>query len=166
MSNTLSSKSQEQEALEQIETIIQSIEGTDSYIGMAMKGVLEIATSNINNDCLDSPVATAEGYRMKFLDESAKSHRTESRIEDLRIELKYVISERDNALCSVQQAQSDFKTLEAEYSSTYASICVEQQKNQSLHEQVQVSKQEVLALKAKLYDLGVGASKIDELKSC
>ena len=42
-------KAQERKAIEQIATILEGL-GSDSYINMAMEGVLEMAESNITND--------------------------------------------------------------------------------------------------------------------
>lgn len=45
----MTTKDQERKALEQIREIVESL-GEDSYIGMAMIGVLEDAKQNIEND--------------------------------------------------------------------------------------------------------------------
>ena len=144
----ISSKAQERQALQQIATIIQGIGGADSYIGMAMKGILEIAASNIDNDAGESPVASAAHSEKKLQACASKLGQAESTLEELRIELKYVTSGRDRALCSVAHLLSDIKTLETETKNAYLSESNALEKLEALD----IITQENVCLKAKLYD--------------
>ena len=50
----IATKDEERKVLEQIRRLIDGISGTDSYIGAALEGCLEIAEENIRNDWLCS----------------------------------------------------------------------------------------------------------------
>ncbi|MGX8710300.1 MAG: hypothetical protein ACQGTM_08645 [bacterium] len=61
----VSTKKQELETLEKIMDMVEKIGGDDSYVGTAMKGVYEIARSNIENDFGESLAENLEDAKKR-----------------------------------------------------------------------------------------------------
>ncbi len=140
------SKDEERKALDQIKKIISSL-GPDSYIGAAIDNtVLELAADNIGNDFL----ITTTG---KLEDAAAK-------LEEARKELREVRKERDDL-----KTERDIITGRLEESERKAvglrTTCEDiRTRNHELLEELTAAqkerdqmKQEIITLKAKLYDL-------------
>lgn len=107
MSANQISKAQERETLEQIMELVQKIGGDDSYVGMAMKGVYEVAVSNIENDCADSLAAHVRSAR-----NNAEKHKNEC--EALKAEVKAYEAEAVEAMQLQKEAQQAVAVLQRE----------------------------------------------------
>lgn len=87
----IATKEQELKAVEKIRKIVESL-GTDSYVGTAMEGVLEIAEENIQNDFACSMKNRAELAERELKDTSSrlsgKINELQNTIEHLQIEKK------------------------------------------------------------------------------
>ena len=85
----IATKEQELKAVEKIRKIVESL-GTDSYVGTAMEGVLEIAEENIQNDFACSMKNRAELAERELKDTSSrlsgKINELQNTIEHLQIE--------------------------------------------------------------------------------
>lgn len=67
-------KQQENDALQKIREIIESIGGMDSYIGIALDGCLEIAADNIRNDFAESMKQRAEDAEKRASNEAERAN--------------------------------------------------------------------------------------------
>ena len=87
----IATKEQELKAVEKIRKIVESL-GTDSYVGTAMEGVLEIAEENIQNDFACSMKNRAELAERELKNTSSrlsgKINELQNTIEHLQIEKK------------------------------------------------------------------------------
>ena len=87
----IATKEQELKAVKKIRKIVESL-GTDSYVGTAMEGVLEIAEENIQNDFACSMKNRAELAERELKDTSSrlsgKINELQNTIEHLQIEKK------------------------------------------------------------------------------
>lgn len=123
----MATKAEERKALEQIKKIIESL-GPDSYIATAMDGMIEDAEENIENDFAMSWKDRAEEFkkRVKQNDEKAKA---------------YDLLDRNH-----KTLLNDFEQLRLEkFEAENRAGCAESK--------IVEMKEEIIHLKAKLYDL-------------
>lgn len=138
-------KDQERKQLEKIAALIQEA-GADSYIGMAFAGCVECAEENIANDWGCSPLDRAEA--------------AEKKLDALRADLQKekdltgALSGRIDGLKDQLRAADDLqkRTAEArdEWKRAYNAA---QEAANTADAELDTLKQEVMKLKARLYDL-------------
>ena len=132
-------KDEELKALEQIKKIIRGL-GPDSYIAAAIdETVLNLAADNIGNDWL---ITTTE-----------KIENAESKLEELRNEIRDIRKERDDLKTSIEietnrvteahKKNDELRTRNSELLTDL--IAAQTERDQQKHE--------IITLKAKLYDL-------------
>lgn len=130
-------KDQERKALDQIRKIVAGL-GEDSYIGMAFEGCFEIAEENINNDFACS---------MKQRAESA-----EAKADKLKKDNKYLTQTVKN----LENQTNDALKRADEQASKNNQNCKANvelwNKFREAEERADAAKQEIIRLKAKLYD--------------
>lgn len=144
----MTTKAQERKALEQIRKIVEGL-GEGSYLSMAFEGCFEMAESNIDNDFGNSPKEAITTLREKYeeakaeaddkreaynllnerYNEERNNHKSEIEAKDFRI--AGIISDRDDWMRSYNEAATE----RAELSNKVSEL-----------------EQQVLELKAKLYD--------------
>ena len=132
-------KDEERKALEQIKKIIKGL-GTDSYIGAAIdQTVLNLAEDNINNDFMITTTESIENASAK--------------LEEVRTELRDTRKERDNLKKSIEietnrvtEAHKKNDELRTRNSELLTDLIAAQTERDQ-------QKQEIITLKAKLYDL-------------
>jgi chromosome segregation ATPase len=145
----MTSKDQERKALEQIRKIVAAL-GEESYIGKAFEGCFEIASDNIDNDFWNSYKDTIAGLRKT--------------IDDKRNELFMVDEELNEMRNRAEFAESQFnitqKTADnwcAKYHEAADSAKENWNKFREQEDKVEALELELVKLKAKLYDMMVGA---------
>jgi chromosome segregation ATPase len=145
----MTSKDQERKALEQIRKIVAAL-GEESYIGKAFEGCLEIASDNIDNNFWNTYKDTIAGLRKT--------------IDDKRNELFMVDEELNEMRKRAEFAESQFnmtqKTADnwcAKYHEAADSAKENWNKFREQEDKVEALELELVKLKAKLYDMMVGA---------
>jgi chromosome segregation ATPase len=144
----MTTKEQEQEALDQIRKIVESL-GEDSYVGTALQGCLEDAQSNINSDIALSMMGRYEQWKQQAIDYG-------SRISKLKRDLKIA----EDAIKSLEGQLKDARDVAFEN----AEQCDEARRDAAAQEiraneaetRATVAESEVVCLKAKLYDYMIG----------
>lgn len=148
----MTSKEQERKALEQIRKIVEGL-GEDSYVGKAFEGCFEFAEDNINNDFWMSMKERKEAaefaedeLRLKIGEKLEQIKSLETKIDTLQIS----IAERDKALDT-----KDYRIAElSESLKKVSSYCTENwNKLQAAETKLDEKEDEIIRLKAKLYDL-------------
>lgn len=141
----MATKQEERTALEQIRLIIESVGGSDSYIGQAFKGCLDMAASNIENDFWNS-YKDALDYMKKNLESELESER--KKVNDLKSQVKqYEIAEKNYDV--IIRTRTDRMN---RYQEQVKELTVN---NIALGGKVKTLEQENMRLKAKLYDMMV-----------
>lgn len=153
-------KDQERKALEQIKKIVEDL-GPDSYVGTAFEGCFEIAEANIEFDFAGSMKSRWEG-------EMEKSRALLEKVEKLKDELSE--SEKDyEALHAAahevaEEKDAEIKALKDEIKSVkersaYHSKQADEAAGEKadLETKLAAAELEIVKLKAKLYDVMVGA---------
>ena len=148
----MTTKDQERKALEQIRKIVEGL-GDDSYIGTAFEGCFEIAESNITNDFACS---------MKDRAETAE-HEVEclnKKINKLQEELTEDQKKFDGWRALCQKKQDEIVGLWKKEDELREALKAEQEKNMNADvgnglkdDEIAGLKDEIIKLKAKLYDM-------------
>lgn len=146
----MATKDQERKALEQIAEIIRKIGGADSYIGKAFEGCIEIAQDNIDNDFWNSQKDYIERLN-KSLDSAAS--KMNDKIEEL-IEMKKRAEFAENQFNMTQKTADSWC---AKYHEAADSATENWNKFREQEDKVAALELENMKLKAKLYDMMVGA---------
>ena len=144
-------KDQERKALKKIRDIVDSL-GDDSYIGATFEGIFEIAENNIDNDWSINPMDTIKHIEMdrdKVVEDYAEYRRiAEESIEHKRQEVEKEVQRHNDTLVKLSKMKDqrdEEARIRAEHEWEEANAKAELEK----------AKQEVMELKAKLYDLMV-----------
>lgn len=142
----MTSKEQELKALEEIAAIIRKVGGANSYIGMTFDGCIDLASYNIENDFAISYKQKAESAEKEI-----EKLKTENKSKDERIkadEIRY--HELDEKLI---RKNNEIEILESRAQDFHKKLEEEIAKNQATNEQIKTANNEIIELKAKLYDL-------------
>lgn len=141
----MATKDQERAALKKIQKIVEDL-GENSYIGMAMEGVLEDAEENIENDfgnswrqrCLlaDQKLQKALDDKESFREEAEREAEETGRAQAERDEARTELIKTGDALKDALISQADLGN----------KLDIERTKVKALQDQI-------IHLKAKLYDL-------------
>ncbi len=149
----MATKAQERTALEKIRKIVEGL-GEESYIGQAMDGVLEDAEQNIENDFWNS-------YRNRYEYVNASFERAEDEIATLKEQNKNLAAEMELAKRTMQDERKRANELASKYNSEKARADAAQLDTQdnaaALENIIKAQELEIIKLKAKLYDMMVGA---------
>ena len=147
----MATKEMERKALDQIREIVNGL-GKDSYIGMAMAGMFEDAEQNIENDWAMSWKERAETYNKK-LEELAKIYDRDTYESSRKIELtqKELETAKHHMELEAQRANDAYVKL---HNTTEQLRDVTDAMDQ-LKADNEVMANEIIKLKAKLYDLMV-----------
>ena len=144
-------KNDERKALEQIKKIIEKL-GEDSYIAVAFEGCFEIAEENIDND-----MACSMKQRYDMADKEAwDAQRSNKELRDVNVELskhmdmlKEEIDTKDQML---EHERSMKRELKKELDQADREIETQSDIIEKLNEVVERQDNEILKLKARLYD--------------
>ena len=145
----MATKEQERQALAQIKEIIAGL-GNCSYIGMAMEGMIEDAEENIENDFALSMKDRYEGEKAKVELLSDDLDRTEKELEQARKELELA---RKTCADESGRRRELWDRLQATEKDALERLNANQKEINELRESNQDQADEIIRLKAKLYDL-------------
>lgn len=134
----MTTKDQERKALEKIRKIVEEL-GENSYVGTAFEGCFEIAEDNIGNDFACS---------MKQRAESA-----ESKADKFRKENEYLKQTVKNLEIQISDARKIADRQSEEKNESCKTNVELWNKFRAEEEKVKEKEQEIVRLKAKLYDL-------------
>ena len=137
-------KAQERKALEQIRKIVEGL-GENSYIGTAFDGCFEIAEENIENDFGLSMKGRCEEAENKI--KQYKAVRDELAEDNKNLIEK--LNSKDSALNSLQEDCNYWREHCKEVQNNYYN---EEARCEALENRIKEQEQQVLELKAKLYD--------------
>lgn len=148
----MTTKEQERKALEQIKKIVEGL-GEDSYIGFAFEGCFEDAEYNIQNDCAMSwcnRAQTAEKACDLRRDEAYKLREENEKLKkELALAKQTVQQEADRA----DNGWKRVKELNEQVKEAVDEMCREQVKTVAVELKLKDKEEEIIRLKAKLYDL-------------
>ena len=138
-------KEQERKALEQIKKIVEGL-GDNSYIGMAFEGCFEIAEENITNDfgCsmkqrADKAAEEAEYFKGAAENFAAEQEKAQKRVEELEKTVEQLTARRDELLKDAERKEND--------------AVKNWNKFREQEDRADRAEEEIIKLKAKLYDL-------------
>lgn len=138
----MATKEQERQALAQIKEIIEGL-GKASYIGMAMEGMIEDAEENIENDFALSMKDRYEGEKKKV----------ELLSDDLEQARKELELARKTCADESGRRRELWDRLQATEKDALERLNANQKEINELRESNQDQADEIIRLKAKLYDL-------------
>ena len=149
----MATKAQARKALEQIKKILAGLDG-DSYVLQAMDGMVEDAEENIENDFWNS-------YRGRYEYKDAECDRYEKELEKANERAKEAERKQQMAegllQTKTEEADKWFSKYNAEKSKYEAALQETQKGVAAAKTREQELELEVIELKAKLYDMMVGA---------
>lgn len=147
----VATKEQERKALEQIRKIVVGL-GEGSYVGTAFEGCFEIAEDNIGNDFACSMKQRVESARKEAESWKNKNELLKNTISEMQ-------KQTDSLAMQNEETQEDNMKLKKELDSVkeqngqYTKKCVELwNKFREAEERADAAEQEIVRLKAKLYD--------------
>ena len=143
----MATKAEERKALEQIEKIIASL-GPDSYIGMAMDGMIEDAKENIENDF-------ALSMKDRVETEKKKLAIREGQMDRMAKDLLQTRKEKERALTQLQQVTEERTDLWRRLRETEQTAMENLDSLTVLRDMCKAQEDQILRLKAKLYDFMV-----------
>lgn len=151
----MTTKEQERKAMEKIREIVNGL-GENSYIGAAMEGVWEIMEENISND-----FACSMGYRLEEKEKTITGLREMcSNITKEKREVEGMLEEAQRIAEMAQEETRSRIMCERENLATIKKLTDEvegvRRDNSDLVMEAANLKDEIIRLKAKLYDLIVG----------
>lgn len=141
----MATKEQERKALEQIVKIVESL-GENSYIGMAMQGMVEDAKENIENDF-------ALSMKDRVEDEKKKLAIRKGQLDKMAKELITLRKEKESALTQLQQVTEERTDLWRRLRETEQTAQENLDTVVALREMNRGQADQIVRLKAKLYDL-------------
>ena len=124
-------KTQELEQLHVIESLIDEM-GHDSYIGITFAGIVDVCRQNIENDFGNSPVADLRNTRQIACEMEARCHNLEKEVEAANKSRQIAEDNKNEWIKSYNEAVTSRNNLEVE---------------------LEAAQNEIIKLKAKLYDL-------------
>lgn len=149
----MATKAQDRKALEQIKKILAGLDG-DSYVLQAMDGMVEDAEENIENDFWNS-------YRSRYEYKDAECDRYEKELEKANERAKEAERKQQMAEGLLQnkteEADKWFSKYNEEKARADAAVLDTQDAAAGLQSIIEAKELEIIKLKAKLYDMMVGA---------
>lgn len=150
----MTTKEQEKKALEQIRKIIAGL-GKDSYIAIAMDGMIDDAEDNIENDWAMSwkdRAVTASKRCEKAETELVKVSKEKAAVQKLYEEAEQAIKAETNR---ANQLANRITQLNEEMAEAVRMYSEKETREYELNQQLSEKDAEIVKLKAKLYDLMV-----------
>lgn len=160
------SRDDERKGLEKIRKIVEGLGGKDSYVGMAFEGVWELAERNIredagysckeyivSHDSLETDMIKLNKQLVKFENENGELHnKLYKAYDDLKSEKEYreiKLSEKDSEIKSLQVIiNQNYQEREQ----NVAKITELEQEKEAVEKENDKLREEIIRLKAKLYD--------------
>ena len=133
-------KEEELKAVEKIEKIIHSL-GAESYVGKALEGCLDVARRNIEDDAWDSYKATSEYWCREWEKERSNFVDAHTDAENWKADAEYYKERFESTKASLEEEREELARSESHV--------------KLLEAMLEAKNNEVIKLKAKLYDLMV-----------
>lgn len=154
----MTTKEQERKALEQIRKIVAGL-GEGSYLSMAFEGCFEVAEENIENDFGCSLKDRAETAEKKLAALNTKYNDDMARMTTCKEHLEKKVAEAEqrvkNLEITLAGANGTIKGYEKAAAEAKAQITAAKEEADTASSQIERQAQEIVTLKAKLYDLMV-----------
>lgn len=152
----MTTKEQERKALAQIKKIVEGL-GENSYIGTAFEGCFEIAEENIENDFAcsmkerwESAQAEVGTLRKNVTDLAAQVGCQKKTLESVKEDLSNMTDIADDYLSRMQEYQQQANEATQKYTAIESKLeFLEAEKDKEIKQM----QEEIIHLKAKLYDL-------------
>ena len=142
-------KAEEIKALEAIKKILDKA-GDDSYIGMAFHGCVDMARSNIDNDFANDPMEALEMARSRV--EAARKEAEEYKEAYKALKERHE-AEKEAHKSDLFQMQGRIDKAIAERDEAQRAACEKQCNREDYEAQIKAKDDEIIRLKAKLYDM-------------
>jgi len=148
----ITTKEQERKALDKIRKIVAEL-GDDSYVAAAFEGCFEVAEQNIDNDWACSLKEQVESRDKEIFKLQLEN-------SNLRLDLKAEKEYHELAVQNLQTASSNCEILKIEnnrLNAELSNVSLIEETNQDYYKDLLNTKDdEIIRLKAKLYDLTAG----------
>ncbi len=141
----MTSKDQERKALEQIRKIVNAL-GEGSYIAMAFEGCFEIAEDNIGNDFGCSMKQRLDAAEVKLND-------AEEKLEAAGIIRANIEKEKIRLCEKVQEQQRQLERMSEKANKNHENYAKLWNQFRATEDKLEAAQQEIIGLKARLYDL-------------
>lgn len=148
----MTSKQEERKALAQIRKIVEGL-GENSYIGMALEGCFEIAEQNIENDFGCSMQQRADAAEKKSFELQDKVCRLELSLDAMKVNCKQAENETMRLARIVDEMANYINELEGRQEKQIASAQAQTEELEMANAKIKELQNEIIQLKAKLYDL-------------
>lgn len=148
----MTSKQEERKALAQIRKIVEGL-GENSYIGMALEGCFEIAEQNIENDFGCSMQQRAEAAEKKATELQDKVYRLENALNVRKVDCEQAEAETLRLAKIVDEKANYINELEGRQEKQIASAQAQAEELEMADAKIKELQDEIIRLKAKLYDL-------------
>lgn len=145
----VSTKEQERKALEQIRKIVESL-GEDSHVAIAFEGCFKDAERNIEKDFACSMKDRYEFEVKRNGELTEKITNLNRKISNLEDDIKQLTRQIDIIQANNEE---EYNKLSAEYSRVWNSVEEANERREEAERLEKLYEQEVIRLKAKLYDL-------------
>lgn len=145
----MTTKEQERKALEQIRKIVEGL-GEDSYIGTAFDGCFRVAEENIENDWACSMKERAELAERNLVLERNRMMELQKEVEARETEVKEANEDAQHWRDKYHNLSKRFDELSGFNNQNWNKFREQEDRADALE-------QEIIKLKAKLYDAMVGA---------
>lgn len=141
----MTTKEQERKALEQIRKIVSGL-GEDSYVGTAFEGCFEIAEENIQHDFACSTRDRLEGYQSEVEEMASRINGLVKKLDGL----KDLLKDKDEI---IKRRGDRIEDLNKQLRESVDTAVEAWAKVHEAEETIQAKDNEIIHLKAKLYDL-------------
>ena len=148
----MTTKEQERKALEQIKKIVEGL-GEDSYIGTAFEGCFEIAETNIENDWACSYKQENESLEERIEKQAKDSDLLMHQKEHLTKKVDDQIRQSQANWEVAEENKADCAEWVRKYNDKQKEVDALQEKVDNLEAELHYSEEQIIRLKAKLYDL-------------
>lgn len=142
-------KGRERDALDQIKKILEEL-GNDSYVAKAFEGCVEDAERNIENDFACSMKSRYESEAKRNCELVEQITNLNRKISNLEDDINQLTRQIDIIEAADEEAYND---LSKEYNRVWNSVEEANERREDAERLEKLYEQEVIRLKAKLYDL-------------
>lgn len=156
----MATKAEERKALDQIRKIVEKL-GEESYVGRAFEGCFDMAQENIDNDFWNSPKECLKTARENLRDARNEAQSERMMADTQREQVKGLKTQVKETNDKNAYLQATIKAMaqEAEQAQIKSNKALTELSDKLIeeHKKAQALEQEIIKLKAKLYDMMVGA---------
>lgn len=147
----VATKEQEHKALEQIRKIVDEL-GEGSYVGTAFEGCFEIAEDNIGNDFACSMKQRAESARKEVETMETKNRLLQKTISDMQKQVESLEAQKEHFQETNMELKKQLDVVGEQNRQFVKDRTDIWNKFREAEERADAAEQEIVRLKAKLYD--------------